>query len=123
MGHKLQHHKNGSSEENASKDDHEKALEAALRKSEEKQNSRWQKVKNHWSKWESLMELAALLVIIVYTFVTSETWIAQLESNGISNSTYIASSRPWVMLQGHSILITSGSAVCQDAVEVHGVAP
>ncbi len=26
-------------------------------------------------------------------------------------------------LQGHSILITSGSAVCQDAVEVHGVAP
>ncbi len=25
--------------------------------------------------------------------------------------------------QGHSILITSGSAICQDAVEVHGVAP
>jgi transposase, IS6 family len=25
--------------------------------------------------------------------------------------------------QGHSILITSGSTVCQDAVEVHGVAP
>src|SRR4051794_32843245 len=25
--------------------------------------------------------------------------------------------------QGHSILITSDSAVCQDAVEVHGVAP
>src|SRR3954467_10514761 len=25
--------------------------------------------------------------------------------------------------QGHSILITSDSAVCQDAVEIHGVAP
>ena len=25
--------------------------------------------------------------------------------------------------QGHSILITSDSAICQDAVEVHGVAP
>src|SRR5208337_1361514 len=25
--------------------------------------------------------------------------------------------------QGHSILITSGSAICQDAVEIHGVAP
>src|SRR5690349_7994817 len=25
--------------------------------------------------------------------------------------------------QGHSILITSGSTICQDAVKVHGVAP
>src|SRR5689334_8960562 len=30
---------------------------------------------------------------------------------------------PSAWTQGHSILITSDSAVCQDAVEVHGVAP
>src|SRR3954464_1705925 len=28
-----------------------------------------------------------------------------------------------LFLQGHSILITSDSTICQDAVEVHGVAP
>jgi branched-chain amino acid transport system substrate-binding protein len=35
---------------------------------------------------------------------------------------------PWdvyklVSTQGHSILLTSGSAICQGAIEVHGVAP
>src|SRR4051794_9527086 len=29
----------------------------------------------------------------------------------------------WVFAQGHSILITSGSPICQDTVDVHGVAP
>src|SRR6201996_633150 len=34
-----------------------------------------------------------------------------------------APARPAPPARGHSILITSDSTICQDAVEVHGVAP
>src|SRR3954451_22256103 len=41
----------------------------------------------------------------------------------VPNRSFAARTSPAGPTQGHSILITSDSAICQDAVEIHGVAP
>ena len=78
--------------------EYEEALEAALRQSEQQQQTRWNKTKDHLK--QNWIAIASLLILAVYTGVTAELWLAQLKANRINGDLYMASTRPWVMLTG-----------------------
>lgn len=94
----MQHHNSNGSMKDAAENDHEKTSQVSSVVPEDQAKHGWRKTQNYWSKWESWMGLAMLVVVIFYTCTTYRLWQAQLIANRINTEMYVAQSRPWVML-------------------------